>query len=369
MKIFVTGTRGIPYVPGGIETHCQHLYANLSKNSDFEIVISVRNKYCKVKQSNWKGVNIINTFAPSSLHLETIFHTFLSIIKAKLLKADMVHIHAVGPALLVPVARIMGLTVIFTHHGPDYEKKKWGKLSKLFLQIGEYLGCLFANEMIVISKTIENLVLTKYKKPATVIYNGAAIPNKHKGRSFLDSVDLEPDSYVLTVARFVPEKGLELLVRAFQQCNTKFKLVVVGDSEYETTYSKQLKAMIDSDDNIIRTGYITGEPLHQLFSHARLFVMPSFHEGLPIALLEAMGYGRSVLVSDIPANLEVGLRKDRYFTCGDVEDLKEKMERLLEVGISDGEKNDFISRIKEKYNWEKIAAQTIKVYEQALKKR
>ena len=45
--------------------------------------------------------------------------------------------------------------------------------------------------------------------------------------------------------------------------------------------------MMDADDNIIGTGYITGEPLNQLFTHAGFFVLPAYHEGLPIALLES----------------------------------------------------------------------------------
>jgi len=124
--------------------------------------------------------------------------------------------------------------------------------------------------------------------------------------------------------------------------------------------------MIDADENIIRTGYITGDDLRQLFSHARLFVLPSYHEGLPIALLEAMSYGLSVLVSDIPANLEIDLQEKRFFKCGNAEDLKTKMERLLQSDISEKEKSENKLQIIQKYSWPNIAMQTVYVYEKTM---
>jgi len=83
-------------------------------------------------------------------------------------------------------------------------------------------------------------------------------------------------------------------------------------------------------------------------------------------LLEALSYGLPVLVSDIPANKEVELPAERYFRCGDVGDLKQKMEMLLDKGLSDTERQKIRNEIKEKYNWDRIADHTIGVYRKAL---
>ncbi len=101
----------------------------------------------------------------------------------------------------------------------------------------------------------------------------------------------------------------------------------------------------------------------------RLFVLPSYHEGLPISLLEALSYGLAVLVSDIPANKEVDLPAERYFRCGDVDDLKKKMEVLLEKELSEEERQEIRKQIEEKYNWDRIAEQTIAVYKKVVAKR
>lgn len=300
--------------------------------------------------------------------IEALVHTFLSVVKARRLKADIVHIHAVGPGLLVPFAKLLGLKVVVTNHGPDYNRQKWGKSAKLMLRLGEYLGGRFADRVIVISSVIKKIIKQRCKRNSTIIYNGVPLPTLSKERDYIDKFDLISGKYVIAVARFVPEKGLDLLITAFQQIKTDFKLVIAGDADHETEYSKQLKQMIDNDENIIRTGYITGEPLNQLFTYAGLFVLPSFHEGLPIALLEAMSYGLSVLVSDIPANLEVDLPANRFFKCGDVNDLKEKLSYHLSKGISEKENLYFKKQIQQKYNWDTIAKQTIAVYKNLLAK-
>jgi glycosyltransferase involved in cell wall biosynthesis len=76
-----------------------------------------------------------------------------------------------------------------------------------------------------------------------------------------------------------------------------------------------------------------------------------------------------VIVSDIPANKEVELPPERYFRCGNVDDLKEKMEVLLGEGLSEEERQEILNQIEEKYNWDRIAEQTIGVFMKVFKQR
>ena len=305
---------------------------------------------------------MLNCFAPRKKSLEAIVHTFISLLKARWYSPDVVHIHAIGPSLLTPLARVMGLKVVVTNHGQDYDRQKWEKTAKFMLRLGEKMGGLFANEVIVISSVIADIIRERCHRESNLIYNGVTIPQKSRGSDFLTQIGGEPGRYILAVARFVPEKGLHDLIKAFGGFESDYKLVIAGDADHETEYSRSLRKMAAEDDRIILTEYITGEPLNQIYSHASLFVLPSYHEGLPIALLEAMSYGLPVLVSDIAANREVALPKDRYFRCGDVDDLKEKMEALLKKDLTKTERQEIRKQIEEKYNRDNIAEQTIVVY-------
>ena len=364
MKIVVIGTRGIPDIQGGVETHCQELYPRIVKLG-CDVTVVRRSSYIAPSNhiSDFDGVKLHDIYAPRKKSIEAIIHTFLSVCYAKKEHADILHIHAVGPSLLVPFAKFLGLTVIMTHHGPDYERKKWGKLAKVVINFGERVGIKYANQVIVISDVINNIIKTKYKySKANLIYNGVNIPIKSKKTDYLERLGLESGKYIFTLGRFVEEKGFDGLIKGFLNAKlVDYKLVIAGAADHEDEYSSKLKHLAYTN-NIILTGFIKGEKLNQLFTNARLFVLPSFHEGLPISLLEAMSYNLDVLVSDIPANLEIKLDKNNYFNCGNWEDLTSKLlQKINNQAIS-------IQYNMEKYNWNHIAKQVYSIYQSAIKK-
>jgi len=367
VKIFVTGTRGVPDIPGGVEQHCQQLYPYIAA-AGHEVHISRRTPYVTSKLDEWRGIHLHDIYAPRSKALEAIIHTFLSVIKARLLNADIVHIHAVGPALMVPFARLLGLHVVFTNHGPDYDRQKWGRLSKTVLKLGEYLGGKFSSVNIVISEVIRKIIQQRCNKPSHIIYNGVSIKKSSSYDDYLKSIGTTKGRYILAVARFVPEKGLHDLVEAYANSDKEYDLVIAGDADHEDDYSKSLKKQA-LEQGVKLTGYITGEDLHQIYSHAALFVLPSYHEGLPIALLEALSYGLNVLVSDIPANLEVSLNECHFFECGNVGVLSEHLKTLPNDGVEEGYQQSISEMLNKKYNWERIAQQTIDVYKTTIKTR
>jgi len=365
MKLFVTGTRGVPRIPGGVERHCEQLYRLIVKEGT-EVMIARRTSYVEEKRDQWKGIGLVDLFSPNKKSLEAILHTTLALFEAKRWGADIVHIHAIGPALMAPLGRLLGMKVVVTNHGPDYDRQKWGGMAKKVLRLGEYLGCKYANEVIVISEPIRDIVKQRCGRDSNLIYNGVPFAELSDHVDYLDTLGLEKGGYLLAVARLVPEKGLHNLIEAFGKLKSKCKLVIAGDADHEDAYSTVLKDMGASNPNIVMPGYVTGDDLSQLYTNARLFVLPSYHEGLPIVLLEALSYGLPVVVSDIPANLEVGLDDDCYFAVGNVGALCEKLDYALSHNVDASYFERTRDWARKKYNWDTIAEQTMGVYDKVL---
>ena len=313
MKLVVTGTRGIPDIMGGVETHCEELFPRIAAKG-VDTTLIRRKDYVRDSLTEWKGVKLVDISAPKRKSYEAVVHTFRAVNKAKKLGADVVHIHAIGPALLVPYAKMLGMKVVFTHHGPDYDRDKWGFAAKSVLKLGERLGCRFADDVIVISEVIQDLIARKYHRRERVhlIYNGVPKPEICDYPEYFEELGIEKGKYILGMCRFVPEKNLHHLIEAFKKLEAgDCKLVLAGDTDFEDAYSLGLKKMAQ-EAGVVLTGFVKGHKLHSLLTNARCYCLPSSHEGLPIALLEAMSYHLPVVVSNIPANLEVGLSSDCY---------------------------------------------------------
>ena len=366
MKIVVTGTRGVPNIMGGVETHCEELFPRIVSYGHAVTIIR-RKSYAHDNFSKWKGVSLMDIEAPKMKSFEAIVHTFRAINTAKKMGADVLHIHAVGPALLTPYAKLLGLKVVFTHHGPDYDRDKWGMVAKMILKLGETLGCRYADEVIVISDVIKELIARRCGRTKNVhlIYNGVPKPEICHEMEYFKELGIEEGKYILGMCRFVPEKHLHDLVDAYiqlskrQRIPNEIRLVLAGDTDFEDDYSLALKRKA-RENNVVLTGFVRGRRLHSLLTNALCYCLPSSHEGLPIALLEAMSYRLPVITSSIPANLEVGLDADCYHKVGDVNELALKLEYVVSKPLFR------IDYDLSKYDWDRIAMQVVQVYREVL---
>lgn len=365
IRIAVIGLRGIPEVQGGVERHCQLLYPRLVR-AGHKVTIIGRSPYIAKTPYAFEGVQVVPVWSPRKKSLEAIVHTFLALIWVWLHKKDfdLIHIHAIGPALLAPLARLTGLKVVVTNHGPDYDRQKWGRVAKWVLRTGEKLGARFAHSMITVSRTIRELMRDKHAIAAEYIPNGVVLPEKIPSGPVLEKFGLTKGRYILAVGRLVPEKGFHDLIEAFSRIDCDWKLALVGDADHEDAYSLGLKAKAKNTAGVVMTGFQKGAALGELYSNAGLFVLPSSHEGLPIVGLEAMSYELPMILSDIPANREIA-EPQELFPVGDVTALAAKIKSFLdtpELLSSEEALTRKRERLDQEFNWDRIAEQTAQVY-------
>lgn len=296
--------------------------------------------------------------------LAAVSSSFFAALYSALGKYDVVHIHAEGPAFFSWIPKLFGKKVIVTIHGLDWSREKWESgFGSKFIRQGEKNAVKYADEIIVLSKGVQDYFERTYGRKTHFIPNGVNRPVIRQPQLITDKFALTKDSYILFLGRLVPEKGIRYLVEAFKEVKTDKKLVIAGGSSDTDDFTAELKNLAEGDDRIIFTGFVQGQLLDELYSNAYIYTLPSDLEGMPLSLLEAMSYGNCCLVSDIPECTEVVEDKAIIFKKSDVSDLKKKLQEACEqpetVKRLKEQAADYICR---KYNWDDVVKETVRLY-------
>ena len=279
-------------------------------------------------------------------------------------KYDVIHIHAEGPAFFAWLPKMFGKRVVVTVHGIDWQREKWKSgFGSKFIRQGEKNAVKYADEIIVLSKGVQDYFKKVYGRETNFIPNGVNRPKLRAAEQISEKFGLSKDSYILFLGRLVPEKGIRYLIEAFKQVKTDKKLVIAGGSSDTDSFERELKDLAKNDERIIFTGFVQGSLLDELYSNAYIYTLPSDLEEMPLSLLEAMSYGNCCLVSDIPECTEVVEDKALIFKKSDVSDLWEKLqdacnhpENVMELKK---EAADFICK---KYDWDDVVEKTRELY-------
>ncbi len=364
MKIAMVGQKGIPATYGGIERHVEEIATRLVERGHKVTVYS--RLYYSHHRGPYRGVD--NKRLPSfrTKHFDAISHTALATLHAILAGNDIVHFHALGPSIFSFAPRITGAHTVVTVHGLDWQRGKWGKFASSFLRFCEVPSVRFPNGTIVVSKTLRDYFHKKHGRDTLVIPNGTS-PGMNRPVNRIKRWGLDRHPYVLWVGRLVPEKGCHHLIEAFRHVKTDARLVMAGGSSFSDAYVQSLERLREGDPRIKMIGYVYGDVLDELWSNAYLVVQPSILEGLSIALIEALSFGRCVLVSDIPENMEVVEDCAVTFRSRDVEDLRAKLQMCLDhpemVAATAARCR---SLAEERYSWPRLVESTERFYQALL---
>ena len=369
LKIAMIGHKRIPSREGGVEIVVDELSTRMVK---LGCRVDAYNRYGKHTAGKkfdqrrgkyYHGIRLITIPTPKSSSLNAIVYSFFAALRALFGRYDVIHFHAEGPCIMLLIPKLFGIRVVATIHGLDWQRSKWGNFASDMLKLGEKIAAKYADEVIVLSRNMQDYFLENYGRKTHFIPNGITRPQIRKAELIRERYGLEKDGYILFLARIVPEKGLHYLIEAFYQMKTDKKLVIAGGSSHSHAYMEQIREMASRDERILMTDFVHGQCLEELYSNAYLFVLPSDVEGMALTLLEAMSFGNCCLVSDIKENTEVVEEHAVTFRKGDVEDLKRKLSGLLNaperVEAIRRESQEFICA---KYNWDEVVTETLKLY-------
>jgi glycosyltransferase involved in cell wall biosynthesis len=367
LRVTMLGIRGFPNVQGGAEKHVENLACALTDlGCDVEAI--VRSGYvAKNQPARWHNIKLTRVWAPRVTGVEAFVHTFLGVLRAARDRPDILHIHAIGPAFFTPLARALGLRVVVTCHSRNYEHKKWGRLGRSILRLGERGGMAFANGRIAVSDGLANYLTQSHRMPVVTIPNGIDLPHRITSTATLQTFGLTPGRYLLMVARLDDDKRQRDLITAFSRLQQpEWKLALVGGADYSSAYAHEVADAAAQTPGVILLGHQSGQALAELYTQAGAFVLPSRFEGQPIAVLEAASYGLPVILSDIAAHRELAIPHARYFAVGDVAVLADHLAAVCAAPASGRLDDAERARLLAAHDWHSIAQRTLTAYCDAL---
>lgn len=357
LKVAFIGGRGIVSKYSGIESYYEEVGGRLAALGH-QVTIYCRN-YFTPPGTERNGMRIVRLPTVRSKHLETLVHTFLSTLHVLVHRCDVVHYHALGPALFSFLPRLAGKRTVVTVQGLDWQRKKWGRFASFILRLGEKAATRLPNHTMVVSRTLQNHYSATGSQ-TSYVPNGGELREWRAPENILDW-GLTPGRYILFLGRLSPEKGCHLLVEAFEKLTTDAKLVIAGASSYCDEYSRRLRE--HASERLLILNWVSGAALDELLTNAMIFVLPSDIEGLSLALLDAMGAGLCVVASDVPENREAVESAGFTFRRGDSEDLADRLSFLLaNPAVREAAGEAAKQRVRQHYQWSKISAEVERVY-------
>lgn len=370
LRIAMFGHKRIPSREGGVEIVVEELCTRLVRDGHTVVCynraghhVSGAEYDAKIK-NQYKGIKLKTVPTIEKKGLAAVSSSFFAALCCAFGRYDVVHIHAEGPAFFAWLPKLFGKKVVVTIHGIDWQREKWKNgFGSKFIRQGERNAVKYADEIIVLSKGVQDYFQETYGRKTHFIPNGVNRPAIKNAEIITEKYGLTKDSYFLFLGRLVPEKGIRYLIEAFKDVKTDKKLVIAGGSSDTDSFMKELNELARDDERIIFTGFVQGRMLDELYSNAYIYTLPSDLEGMPLSLLEAMSYGNCCLVSDIPECAEVVEDKALVFNKSDVNDLRKKIqdasdhsEKVIKMKLK---ATDFIC---EKYNWNDVVEETMKLY-------
>ena len=355
MKVAILGTRGIPAAYGGFETLAEELSARLAARGH-DVTVYARPAGVAVRANLYRGVRVVHLPTIRHKYLDTIVHGFLSALHAAAEGYDAILVCNAVNALVCRLPRLLGAEtrVALNVDGLERHRRKWNALGRRAYALSERLSCVLPDAVVTDAETIRDYYAARYGKASTFIPYGADLPAP-AGTGALGRLGLAREGYVLYVSRFEPENNPDAVVRGFRLFPSDLKLVLVGSAPYAADFIAAVHAEAAGDPRVLFPGALYGEAYRELLAHAAAYVHATEVGGTHPALIEAMGFGRPLLVHDTPENREVAGETALYFDARRPETLATALrENFSRPGASAALGAKARARALARYRWDAV---------------
>jgi len=359
------GFRSIPPKAGGAgaDKFAVELYPRIVKKG-WQVVA-----YCRIypgdkleKADNYAGITLRYFKTINKAGFDSFFHSFKATFDVIVHnRADVIHLLSGANSIWAIFLRLAGKRVIVSQFAMDWKRAKWPWYGKLFYRFSNYITAYLPNKVVFDNVFTREYFEKKFKKKYGFIPYGSEVPDVPENLDILRRFDLTPGEYFLFVGRFIPDKGLHLLIEAFQNLETDKKLVLVGGDPNPGNYESMIRST--NDKRVIFPGFMYGDDTNFLIKNAFVYVQPSLIEGLSPVILTVMGLGTPLVCSDIVENLFITGENSFHFRSGDVRDLQ----RVLEFALKDYailQQKAILGRedVKQRFNWDLVSDQYIEFF-------
>ncbi|MGI6459334.1 MAG: DUF1972 domain-containing protein [Candidatus Hydrogenedentales bacterium] len=364
MRIAILGTRGIPANYGGFETFAQELSVRLVKRGHEVCVYCRRSNYPEPAQE-YRGVRLVTLPTIYTRAFDTLSHALLSTCHVLFQRADVVLYCNCATSCFAWLPRLAGAKVVMNPDGLEWERAKWGWAGKTFYRFSEHLAARFPHRLVSDSLVIQAYYRERFGRDSDFVAYGADLLERGTGKELLAEFGIEPERYFLFVSRLEPENNAHLVVEAFERVETDMHLMVVGSAPFADDYIRHLTRT--NDKRIIFPGALYGDVYRALQANAYTYVNAMEVGGTHPAILEAMGAGNCVLVSDIAYNVEAVAEAGVQFKSRDVDDCRAKMQWLVDHPDEVSRfRQHAVERARSQYQWDHVAAEYERLFEALL---
>lgn len=356
MKIAVIGSRGYPYVYSGYETFVRETFELLSEK--YEVHVYCHGYLFDEKPKEVNGIKLHYIPIIKGKGLGQLSNSFLSTLHAIFVgryDAILYVNTANGPFGII--TKIFGQKTAIITDGLEWLRPKWKGFGAKYFYWASKLSTKVFDVLISDSAEMKRIYQDEFNVDSVVIAYGANSKTSTSAGK-IEQFGLKKNEYYLVVGRLIPDNNADIIVEGFKQCDSKKKLLVIGDVPYADEYADRIKS--EASDRIIFPGYVYDqELLMELYANAYVYVHGHEYGGTNPTLLKALAYGCSILALDTQFSREVLLdeKHGSYFKKNPASFADAVAKLDTEAEKVENQKSISRDRISANYTWEKIANQ------------